>query len=146
VTSGAATRTPLPDETATAALAIETAQRLPDGAMLVLSGPLGAGKTTFVRYLAQALGSEALVTSPTFTLVHEYPTPSGPLVHVDLYRLGADAALTRLGLDEYLARARAVVVEWGDALLASYPEAYHLELDREGGEHGATWRTAPPAT
>ncbi len=109
----------------------------PAGSLVVLSGPLGAGKTTLTRYLAQALGSEAVVTSPTYTLVHEYPTPQGVLVHIDAYRLPSAGALQGLGLDETLERARLVVVEWGDELLASYPDALWLRLDRRGDERSA---------
>lgn len=141
--SEAGPRRPLDDLAATSRLAHETAALLPPGALLVLSGPLGAGKTTFVRELARALGSDADVTSPTYTLVHEYPTPAGPLVHIDAFRLDDARALERLGLDEYLERARVVVVEWGDALLAAYAEALHLEFDRVSGRHGATWRRPP---
>jgi tRNA threonylcarbamoyladenosine biosynthesis protein TsaE len=139
-----APRRPLADLAATSHLARETAALLPHGALLVLSGPLGAGKTTFVRELARALGSDADVTSPTYTLVHEYPTPAGPLVHVDAFRLADARALERLGLDEYVGRARLVVVEWGEALLDAYAEALHLEFDRAAGRHGATWRRPPP--
>jgi tRNA threonylcarbamoyladenosine biosynthesis protein TsaE len=144
--TGSAPRRALDDLAATARLAQETAAALPHGALLLLSGPLGAGKTTFVRALARALGSDAEVTSPSYTLVHEYPTPHGPLVHVDAYRLGDARSLERLGLDEYLERARAVVVEWGEALLGVYPDALHLEFDRAAGRHGATWRRAPGRT
>jgi tRNA threonylcarbamoyladenosine biosynthesis protein TsaE len=128
----------------TAAMAAETAAALPEGALLVLTGPLGAGKTTFVRALALALGSDAIVTSPTYTLVHEYPTPSGPLVHVDAYRLADGEALGSIGLDAYRDHARLVVVEWGEALLGVYADALHLALDRDGGQHGASWRRGPP--
>jgi tRNA threonylcarbamoyladenosine biosynthesis protein TsaE len=141
--SARGTRRPLDDLAATATLAHETAEALPHGALLVLSGPLGAGKTTFVRALARSLESDADVTSPTYTLVHEYPTPAGPLVHVDAYRLESAASLEGLGLDEYLERARVVVVEWGEALLAPYPEALHLAFDRISGRHGATWLRPP---
>lgn len=130
----------LPDLAATRAHAAATAARLPAGALLVLTGPLGAGKTTYVAALAAALGSTADVTSPTYTLVHEYPTPHGPLVHVDAYRL--DPALdldAALDLGGTLDRARAVVVEWGRALLERHPEAWHLELDRVGERRRAIW-------
>ena len=133
----------LPDLAATRSLARRTAAVLPEGQLLVVSGPLGAGKTTFVAELAAALGSDAEVTSPTYTLVHEYPTPAGPLVHVDLYRLDAavDVAAA-LDLEGYLERARAVVVEWGDRLLVTHPEAWHLCLTREGERRSARWAPA----
>lgn len=131
----------LPDLEATRAHATATAARLPTGALLILTGPLGAGKTTYVAALAAALGSAADVTSPTYTLVHEYPTPQGPLVHVDAYRL--DPALdldAALDLGDALDRARAVVVEWGLALLDHHPEAWHLELSRVGEARRAIWQ------
>lgn len=141
-------RIALPDETALASFAYDLAPRLPLGALLVLTGPLGAGKTSFVRHLAAALGSEAAVTSPTYALVHEYPSPSGTLVHVDAYRLPDASALHALGLDEIRDRARLTVVEWGEPLLAGDPTAFHLALDRAGPQgtarHGATWLRPPP--
>jgi len=110
------------------------------GQLLLISGPLGAGKTTFVAALAEALGSSANVTSPTYTLVHEYPTPRGPLVHVDAYRLDASVDIdVALDLHAYLDRARAVVVEWGDRLLDAHPEAWHLRLTRVGEVRSARW-------
>lgn len=142
-------RIALPDEAALAAFARDVARRLPAGALLVLTGPLGAGKTSFVRCLAAAMGSEAVVTSPTYALVHEYPSPSGTLVHVDAYRLADGVALHALGLDEIRERARLTVVEWGEALLADDPTALHLALDRSGpagsARHGATWLRPPTA-
>lgn len=109
-------------------LASSVAAALPAGSLLVLSGPLGAGKTTFTGLVAAALGSTAAVTSPTYTLVHEYPTPTGPLVHIDAYRLEGATDLSALGLDDYLERSRLLVVEWGEVLLDAYPEAFWLEL------------------
>lgn len=109
----------------------------PPGALLVLVGPLGAGKTTLVQALARALGSGAQVSSPTYTLVHEYPTPAGVLVHIDAYRLGGGAtgtdALFELGLDDYLERARLTAVEWGEGLLQNFPDALTVRLSLEGG-------------
>ncbi len=118
-----------------AALAREALQRAPAGSLLLLTGPLGAGKTTFTRLLGEALGSSAAITSPTYTLVHEYPTPEGPLIHIDAYRLPDPTALTGLGLDDYLDRARLVVVEWGLPLKSVYPDALVLEftLHTSGG-------------
>ncbi len=134
----------LPDAAATRAFAADVAHDLPHGQLLVLTGPLGAGKTTFVAALAAALGSRADVTSPTYTLVHEYPTDAGVLVHVDAYRLDPHVDLDEaLDLDAYLDRARAVVVEWGAGLLAAHPEAWHLHLEREGERRRAIWRRPP---
>ncbi len=120
----------------TQALAREVLPLLPQGAVVALEGPLGAGKTTFVRFLAEALGFPGRVTSPTYTLIHTYPTPEGPLVHADLYRLKDPRAL----LPQLLAageEARLTLVEWGkpeeleaDFLLRLIPqgEARRAEL------------------
>ena len=108
------------------------AEQLPTGSLLLLVGNLGAGKTTLVQQLAQSLDSPASVSSPTYTLIHEYPSPQGLLVHIDAYRLTTgDVAsnLEQLGLDDYLDRARCVVVEWGEALLTHYPEALVVYLE-----------------
>ncbi len=119
-----------------AALARDALRRAPAGSLLLLAGPLGAGKTTFTSLLGAELGSTAAVSSPTYTLVHEYPTPEGPLIHIDAYRLPDAAALTGLGLDDYLERARLVVVEWGAPLAERYPDALLLEFALEpAGEH-----------
>lgn len=123
-------------------LAAEVVNRTEEGGLVVLTGPLGAGKTTFVQRLAAALGSDAAVNSPTYTLVHEYPTPAGTLVHIDLYRLGADAHLEALGLDDYLDRARLVVVEWGEPLMRVYQGAHHMTFELVEGDDGSrrvTW-------
>lgn len=121
----------LADETATERLAGWLAPRLPEGAVLLLQGPMGAGKTTFVRHLARALGFAGRVTSPTYTLMHTYPTPSGPLLHVDVYRLPEAEALHELGYEDAAAAARLTVVEWGK------PEVFEsfALLRLEPGEH-----------
>ncbi len=105
----------------TEALARHLAQTLPQGSLVVLQGPLGAGKTTLVQHLARALGFSGRATSPTYTLVHEYPTPEGVLVHADAYRL-KDPSLLHLQLRAYRGEARLILVEWGDpeALEADY--------------------------
>lgn len=99
----------------------------------MLSGPLGSGKTFFVRALARNLGVAAPVTSPTFTLVHEYAlSGGGVLMHADVYRLlGSDAeALFRevaeLGLRERRADGAIVVAEWGADAVAALGGALSL--------------------
>ena len=105
----------------TIALARTLAATLRRGAVLALSGDLGAGKTHFVKGLAAGLGTAASVTSPTFTLLHEYPGGRLPLYHFDFYRLDhADEAL-RIGLDEYLDGDGACAIEWAEKFPALLP-------------------------
>ncbi len=85
--------------------------------MVLLTGELGAGKTTFVRGVARGTGSSAPVASPTFQLVRVY-AGRVQLAHIDLYRIETPGELVDLGLDELLDQG-AVVVEWGDRLLTS---------------------------
>ena len=105
----------LPDKRATSRLAAELAPLLAPADLLLLDGPLGAGKTFFVRALARALGlsPSERVTSPTFTLVHEYAT-APKLVHADLYRLNDDEhAVFQLGLLPERDDGALLAVEWG---------------------------------
>jgi len=96
-------------------LAERLAPLLSAGDLLVLTGPLGSGKTFFTRALCRALGLERgeRVASPTFTLVHEYET-SPPIAHADLYRLKDAAEVSKLGLDAQRDDGRLLVVEWGE--------------------------------
>ena len=99
-----------PEETA--ALAAEIAEKLNGGETLVLRGGLGAGKTTFTKGLAKALGISRNVVSPTFTLVREYEEGRLKLYHFDLYRIEDEGELEELGLDEYFRDDSVVVIEW----------------------------------
>lgn len=104
-------------ESDTRAIAARLAADLQPGAVLLLSGDLGAGKTAFVRGLAEGLGTDpSEVTSPTFTLVHEYRQGRLPLVHVDLYRLDK-ADLDELGMDTDLAERGVLAIEWAERLI-----------------------------
>jgi tRNA threonylcarbamoyladenosine biosynthesis protein TsaE len=113
----------------------------PQGSLIILTGPLGAGKTTLVQALAQALGSDAQVSSPTYTLIHEYPTPQGTLVHIDAYRLPSTDALLDLGLEDYLERSKLVLVEWGEGLLKDFPDAWQVTLSFAGEDRQALLET-----
>lgn len=106
-----------PEETI--ALGARVAAALPPGAILLLDGELGGGKTTFVKGLARGLGVGPEPRSPTFALVREY----GPLVHADLYRLGAGAA-AGLGLEEYFDGVRIVAVEWSSHLPPGFTDGF----------------------
>ena len=112
----------LPDEHATARLAVDIANSLAPGDLVTLSGDLGAGKTTFARalihYLAKDPGIE--VPSPTFTLMQIYDLPQFPVVHADLFRLSGSAELAELGLDD-LPEGAVVLVEWPDRAAGFLP-------------------------
>lgn len=105
-------------------------RRLRLGDLVLLSGELGAGKTTFVRGIARGCGSAAPVASPTFQLVRIYPGRL-QLAHVDLYRLEKGDELRDLGLDELL-DAGAVVVEWGDRMTGV--DAAMISIEHLGGD------------
>lgn len=105
---------------------------LNEGAILVgLTGDLGAGKTSFVQGMALGMGirPDHYVTSPTFTLINEYPAPV-PLIHVDLYRLGGVVELATLGLEEYFVSRTVVVIEWVEKA-PSFKERLHAEVSLE---------------
>jgi tRNA threonylcarbamoyladenosine biosynthesis protein TsaE len=105
---------PLPTRRATIRLARAVASALGPGDLVILTGDLGAGKTFFTRALCRALGVPAQepVTSPTFTLIHEYAGRL-PIAHADLYRIGDEDELVRLGLRDRRGEGAALVVEWG---------------------------------
>jgi tRNA threonylcarbamoyladenosine biosynthesis protein TsaE len=111
----------------TAALARDLASRLRAGDVLLLSGDLGAGKTAFVRGLADGLGIDPeLVSSPTFTLIHEYRGPGLTLYHADLYRL--DRAVPEdLGLED--SRDGVLAIEWPERLAHDLPGAMRVTID-----------------
>ena len=115
-------------EEETAAVAREIGARLSPGAVLLLSGNLGAGKTAFVRGLADGLGISAEeVSSPTFTLIHEYRGRRLTLYHADLYRLER-AATEDLGLEELGVRDGVLAIEWPDRLSHPIDGAIRIDL------------------
>jgi tRNA threonylcarbamoyladenosine biosynthesis protein TsaE len=104
------------------------------GDVVLLHGELGAGKTAFVRGLAQGLGGDpGEVSSPTFTLIQEYPTPAGVLYHVDLYRL-KPAEAEDLGLDELTSAGAMVAVEWPDRWREAPAGAHVVAIEHGDGD------------
>jgi tRNA threonylcarbamoyladenosine biosynthesis protein TsaE len=116
-------------EEETAGLARALAQSVKAGDVLLLSGTLGAGKTAFVRGLAEGLGVDAReVSSPTFTLVHEYRGGRLTLYHADLYRLDR-AATADLGLEELGVADGVLAIEWPDRLTHVLEGARHVNIE-----------------
>ena len=131
---------------ATRALGARIAGSLRAGDLVVLSGPLGAGKTSLTQGIGQALGVRGAVTSPTFVLARAHRGPL-PLVHVDAYRLrdsGSAVDLDDLGLDDDLPYS-VTVVEWGDGVVEQVsPDRLHVELERTGDGRTARVRATGP--
>src|SRR5215211_142016 len=121
----------------TAAVAAALAPFLLPGDTIMLKGALAGGKTAFVQELVAALGSEADVTSPTFTLAQFYPTPGGTFLHIDAYRLSSVAEFRDLGLEDYVAGS-ITAVEWGDIVEQDFANA--LSIDFEFVEQQDNWR------
>ena len=108
-----------PDQTRI--VAADFARTLTAGSVVKLIGDLGSGKTEFVKGMAKGLNCESLVTSPTFTLVHEYHGGRLPLFHMDLYRLNHEAELDNIGFEDYLRAGGVCVVEWADKFADRMP-------------------------
>jgi tRNA threonylcarbamoyladenosine biosynthesis protein TsaE len=119
-------------ELETAAAGRDLAPTLSAGSTVLLRGDLGAGKTAFVRGLAEGLGvAPADVSSPTFTLVQEYRGGRIPLFHADLYRLADAREIDELGLDE-IAAGGVLAVEWAERLPRTPADAVHVTIEHAG--------------
>ena len=116
-----------PTADATRDLAAALAALLQSGDVVVLTGDLGAGKTTFVQGAARSLGVTEPVTSPTFTLVRRY-RGTRPVHHVDVYRLDRLQEVIDLGVDDLFEPDGVTFVEWGDVIEGLLPDA-HLEVE-----------------
>lgn len=126
------------DARATRAWGARLGRLLRAGDLVILTGGLGAGKTTLTQGLAEGLGVRGPVTSPTFVIARVHPSlVEGPvLVHVDAYRLGGGAELDDLDLDDSFDES-VTVVEWGHGLAEQLTDAYlEVELFRSGSEDG----------
>ena len=122
-------------EEETIQLGRDLARRLPPKAVVLLIGNLGAGKTALAKGILNGLGVAAIedVTSPTFTLIHEYG--DGRAYHLDLYRLDTVAEVETLGLDELFDRQAIVLIEWGERFPQLLPkERVEIELQAEADE------------
>lgn len=108
------------------------------GAVIALVGTLGAGKTQITRGIVAGMASEAAVTSPTFTLVHEYLDGRLPVFHFDFYRMERAGEVIGLGWDEFLQEAGVIIVEWADLFPELLPPAtrwFQIEALPDGSRH-----------
>lgn len=109
-------------------------KRLRPGDVVALVGELGAGKTTITRGIAQGLGVEADIHSPTFTLIHEHPGTI-PLYHVDLYRIDRPEEAEDIGIEEYIHGDGVTIIEWAEKIMPLLPEdALRIELRMTGDD------------
>ena len=133
----------LADDAATRAAGAALAPLLKAGDVILLDGPLGAGKTTLVRGLLEALGHDGEVPSPSFAIVQPYDDLALPLWHVDLYRISHPSELAELGLDSVLADG-VLVIEWpGHAGAGAWPPSA-LALALAVNDDGSRGLTAKP--
>ncbi|MDR1571500.1 MAG: tRNA (adenosine(37)-N6)-threonylcarbamoyltransferase complex ATPase subunit type 1 TsaE [Clostridiales Family XIII bacterium] len=105
------------------------------GMVIGLVGGLGMGKTTLVRAIAEGLGAEGPVTSPSFALIHEYGGGRLPLYHFDVYRLGGSDEMRGLGFEEYFYGGGLTVVEWADRVAGFLPpDALVIRIECPSGD------------
>ena len=120
------TNSPAETEAVGAALAAV----LKPGTVIAYRGDLGAGKTAFTRGLARGLGVTEAVTSPTYTIVNEYPGGRIPLFHFDMYRLGSEDELFDIGWEDYLERGGVCAVEWSENVWGAMEDAVTVTITR----------------
>jgi tRNA threonylcarbamoyladenosine biosynthesis protein TsaE len=104
------------------AIGRQLAKEVDAGSILALKGELGSGKTQFTKGLVAGLGSSVPVTSPTFTIIHEYPGGRLPVYHFDFFRLENRDSVAHLGLDEYFFGVVVSVIEWADRFPELIPD------------------------
>ena len=105
---------------------------LQPGTVIAYRGDLGAGKTAFTRGLARGLGSEEMVTSPTYTIVNEYLGGRLPLFHFDMYRLASSDDLWDIGWEDYLDRNGVCAVEWSENVADAMEDPISITIEKLG--------------
>lgn len=109
-------------------LAARLGQLLSAGDVVILNGALAAGKTFFVKALAEALGSTDYISSPTYTIANFYNIPSGSVLHMDAYRLESQEEFRDLGLDEYFPDV-ITLIEWGEKVAEDFEDYLIIDID-----------------
>ncbi len=122
-------------------------KKFPDLSILLLNGPLGAGKTTLVKGIAKSLRIQEPITSPTFPLSQHYPFGSPPLIHLDLYRIEEQNAANEFFLqeeEESKAMGALMVVEWPERLSLPMPDAWKGKLEYSSNNQTRVFQLMPP--
>ena len=117
------------------------AARLRPGDVIAFRGGLGAGKTAFTRGVARGLGISEPVTSPTYTIVNEYPHGRLPLFHFDMYRLHSAEELFDLGWEDYLDRGGVCAVEWSENVWEALEDPIVVSIERDPEDDGLRYVT-----
>ncbi len=123
-------------------------KKFPNLRILLLNGPLGAGKTTLVKGIAKSLRIQEPITSPTFPLSQHYPLGSPPLIHLDLYRIEEKNAANEFFLqeeEESKAMGALMVVEWPDRLSLPLPDAWRGKLEYSSKNQARFFQLMPPS-
>ena len=131
----------------TISLGATLTKKFPDLSILLLNGPLGAGKTTLVKGIAKSLGIQEPVTSPTFPLSQHYPLGSTPLIHLDLYRIEGQNAANEFFLqeeEESKAIGALLIVEWPERLSISIPDAWRGRLEYSSNNQSRFFKLTRP--
>lgn len=121
----------------TTAFGRQLAAQLKPGTLVLLRGDLGAGKTTLVKGIAEgfAVARAEDVTSPTFTLIHEYRGPEATLYHIDLYRIDTQRELDTLALDDLMTARSILLIEWGEKFERFARERdVEIAIEHKGGD------------
>ena len=118
----------------TEAIGAALGAQLKAGTVIAYRGDLGAGKTAFTRGLARGLGCSEMVTSPTYTIVNEYPGGRLPLFHFDMYRLKSSDDLWDIGWEDYLERGGICAVEWSENVDDAMEDAIYITIEKLGEE------------
>jgi len=100
-----------------------------DVKVVLLYGDLGAGKTTFIKHLAKSLGATEEASSPTYSLVNEYPIPSGNIYHIDLYRLNDSHEAQDMGVEEYIYSGEYCFIEWPEVIEHLIDQAVVIRIE-----------------
>ena len=117
-------------------LVSEILSRFPNQRIFLLTGDLGAGKTTLVKEFATQLGSDDTVQSPTFSIINEYDIPGGKMYHMDLYRLNSPEEVYDLGFEEYIASGSYCFIEWPEKAIPFIQESWldiTIDVHKETG-------------